>query len=190
MKAIKIILFTFIFSQLVSAQSFFPFPPHECNTYATDEWPNSRYTIEDISGDNVVTDNKTGLMWKQCAEGLTGADCGTGKIGNYRWNEALDLAATEEFADYTDWRVPNLKELESIIAYNCVYPAINETVFPNTSNFVYLVSSPVGLSPASNSNSVFVILFTVGDVGAVLRTQIGAPYLTTPYAVRLVRSGQ
>jgi hypothetical protein len=117
-----------------------------CASYITDEWPDSRYTVETIFGDNVVTDNKTGLMWKQCSEGLTGTDCTTGNATAYFWQEALVLSDTIDvtgFAGFSDWRLPNIEELRSIKAINCYDPSINETVFPNTPSFTYWSSSPV-----------------------------------------------
>jgi hypothetical protein len=87
------------------------------------------------NGNGTVTDTKTGLMWKQCSEGLTGADCATGSAEIYTWQAALAQAQTVNtsggFAGHTDWRLPNVKELRSITEKQCYYPAINLTRFPN-----------------------------------------------------------
>jgi hypothetical protein len=45
------------------------------------------------------------------------------------WEEALSYAETSEYAGYTDWRLPNAKELQSIVDYSGVYPAIDTSVF-------------------------------------------------------------
>lgn len=67
------------------------------------------------NGDDTVTDNATGLMWQQ-------ADDGNG----YNWQEALAYAENSELAGYTDWRLPNTKELQSIVDYEATsFPAIN-----------------------------------------------------------------
>ncbi len=117
-----------------------------CNDYITDEWPDSRYKTETLSGGNVVTDYKTRLMWKQCSEGLSGFACMTGTISTHNWQEALniphDVNSNSGFAGFNDWRLPNIKELRSISAINCVSPSINESVFPNTQNNYYWSSSP------------------------------------------------
>lgn len=134
MKTIVIILSILTISQSTNAAT--------CKDYITDEWPNSRYSIETISADNVVTDNKTELMWKQCSEGLTDSSCSAGSITTHTWQQALDLASTEDFAGFTDWRVPNRKELHSIVARNCYNPSINETVFPSSPSSWFWTSSP------------------------------------------------
>lgn len=55
------------------------------------------------NGDGTVTDNVTGLMWLQ--------DMG----GKMTWDEALSYAENFELAGYTDRRLPNAKELQSIV---------------------------------------------------------------------------
>lgn len=57
-------------------------------------------------GNETITDNATGLMWTQ-------DDDGEGMI----WEEALSYAENFELAGYTDWRLPNAKELHSILDY-------------------------------------------------------------------------
>lgn len=82
-------------------------------------------------GDGTVTHFSTGLMWKRCAEGLTGSACTSGTAITPTWDAAFDLAESSTFAGYDDWRVPNIKELLSIVE-TCGYdPAINTSVFPN-----------------------------------------------------------
>lgn len=58
------------------------------------------------NGDGTITDSATGLMWMQddSGEGMT-------------WESALEYAESKEFAGYTDWRLPNIKELQSIVDY-------------------------------------------------------------------------
>jgi hypothetical protein len=57
------------------------------------------------NGDGTITDNVTGLMWEQ--------DMGT-KIS---FNDAFTKAENSNLADYTDWRVPTIKELYSLILF-------------------------------------------------------------------------
>lgn len=102
------------------------------NNTGTSEWtPTSDFTI---NGDGTVTNLKTRLMWKRCAEGVTAADCSTGWIP-MTWAEALQSAVAannSKFAGYADWRLPNKKELESIIDVCGVsYQATNKVIFPN-----------------------------------------------------------
>lgn len=59
------------------------------------------------NGDGTVSDLATGLMWQK-------SDDGTGK----NWDEALSYAENLELANFTDWRLPNAKELQSIVDYS------------------------------------------------------------------------
>ena len=56
--------------------------------------------------DGTVTDRATGLTWQQ-------ADSGRGM----NWPDALAYAAKLDLAGHKDWRLPNAKELESLIDY-------------------------------------------------------------------------
>ena len=98
------------------------------------------------NGDGTVTHTKTGLMWKQCIEGLSGAGCVTGTATTFTWQGALQAAQALNvaggFAGHTDWRVPNQKELNSIVEHQCVTPAINATIFPATVSGWYWSASP------------------------------------------------
>jgi hypothetical protein len=42
------------------------------------------------NGDGTVTDTKTNLMWKQCAEGQSGSTC-SGKAAGYQWDAAIAI---------------------------------------------------------------------------------------------------
>jgi hypothetical protein len=41
----------------------------------------------------------------------------TGSADTYNWEEALAYAESFEYAGYSDWRLPTVKELQSIIDY-------------------------------------------------------------------------
>ena len=58
------------------------------------------------NGDATITDNASGLMWSQ-------DDSGEGM----EWSEALSYAENSGLAGYDDWRLPNVKELQSIVDY-------------------------------------------------------------------------
>lgn len=135
-----------------------------CKDYITDEWPDTRYLVESISSDNVVTDKKTGLMWKQCSEGLTTNGCNSGSAILYNWQQALDIAISSSFAGFSNWRVPNKKELRTIVAINCYNPSINEIVFPQTKS-LYWSSTP----GANQTYDVWFTNFLIGENGYTTR---------------------
>jgi hypothetical protein len=58
------------------------------------------------NGDGTITDRATGLMWAK-------ADSGQGM----NWEQALAYAANMQLGGHADWRVPNAKELQSIVDY-------------------------------------------------------------------------
>ena len=65
--------------------------------------------------DGTVTDEATGLMWVKVDSGKLKA--GKNKDGKLNWQEALDWAENLQYAGYSDWRLPNVKELQSIVDY-------------------------------------------------------------------------
>ena len=76
-------------------------------------WPISRFTD---NGDDTVTDNLTGLIWTKDgnAPGPVVCSPGTSKT----WQGALDYVVclnTYSYLGYTDWRLPNINELESLV---------------------------------------------------------------------------
>ncbi|QEP44603.1 DUF1566 domain-containing protein [Ectothiorhodospiraceae bacterium BW-2] len=121
-------------------------------------------------------------MWKQCVEGLSDPDCATGGAENLTWDVALQrpvtLNAGGGFAGYTDWHLPNLKELLTLVENCRINPAINETIFPNTpSAFVWSASAN-----AYNSGNAWYVDFNYGNSDNGNRAN--------SFGVRLFRSGQ
>lgn len=133
-----------LMTSLVQAQT--------CKETIKQSTPDARYTIQ--AGGEEVFDNETQLIWKRCAEGLSGNECNTGAAGTYTWAQALALT------DNT-WRLPNIKELASLVETACYYPAINLTVFPNTPSSYFWSSSPYAYS----SNSAWLVAFGSGTDG-------------------------
>ena len=110
--------------------------------------PTSVYTIDTANG--TVTDTRTGLMWDRCARGLSGSSCTTGTAATFTWQAALDATALiGSYKGYSDWRLPNIKELNSLIEVCRSNPAINEFAFPSTpTSEFFWSSSPVLSAPA------------------------------------------
>jgi len=69
---------------------------------------NSAYGRNDFqdNGDGTISDRATGLIWQK-------ADGGKGM----NWEQALAYAANSRLAGHTGWRLPNAKELQSIVDY-------------------------------------------------------------------------
>ena len=133
-------------------------------------------------GDGTVTDTRTGLMWKQCTEGLSGAGCETGSAQTFMWGQALTEAKSSTFANYSDWRLPNIKELASLIEDCRGGPAINTNKFPNTPSSRHWSGSPTTHSSSLAHNVDFLPgRWSFGDRRNLV-SAVGH--------VRLVRDGQ
>ncbi len=102
--------------------------------------PDERF---DDLGNGTIRDKVTGLMWKKCIQGLSGADCTTGAAIKKSWKDALQDASSENFAGHDDWRLPNKNELFSIVESRCANPSINENIFPNVGSVNHWTSTPV-----------------------------------------------
>ena len=92
-----------------------------------------------FNGDGTATHRKTGLTWMRCSVGQvwdekqnTCVDDGITDNDEYDWNSAMALAADFEFASKKGWRLPNVKELASIVELKCFRPSINLDVFPGS----------------------------------------------------------
>lgn len=120
-----------------------PLATHATQTCRTLDLPQyapvERYQL---NGDGTVQDKATGLIWKRCSEGQSGADCKQGAAVTYSWMDAIALAAASDFAGSKEWRLPTITELATLLEYRCTMPAINLTVFPVTPATNYWSSTP------------------------------------------------
>ena len=146
-----------------------------------------------VNADGTVTDTTTGLVWDRCVKGLSGPTCAGGAAMLTDWPSALTTATTANAASYkgfTDWRLPNVNELESIVkldAHDPVNPVIDSAAFPNTP-ITGDATDYGGGTWTSTSIAAFgftypvIVLFRNGNISG--STENG------PMFIRLVRSGQ
>ncbi len=118
------------------------------------------------NGDGTVTDKITGLMWQQAVPTAT-----------YTWTDANAYCPTLSLAGHSDWRLPTVIELISIVNPDIPNPGptIVEAFFPATPSATFWTSTPYAGYPTRAGD----VLFTVG----------AARYddLTTAQNVRCVR---
>jgi hypothetical protein len=135
-------------------------------------WPSPRFTNADgtppVTG-NVVLDQLTGLMWLKNANCMAtsypsfDAD-GTAGNGAVTWQHALDFVAginAGTYANcgggYSDWRLPNGRELRSLIDYSRFNPSLpSGNPFTNVQANYYWTST-------SNGLGAYVVLLSQGN---------------------------
>ncbi len=118
------------------------------------------------NGDGTISDIQTGLMWQQTAPSSV-----------YSWDQALTYCENLNLGGYTDWRLPNRNELQSIVDYSKYFPAITSTFFIETfSDTLYWTSTTHANSP----NLVWVLGSVTGHFGSSDKNSY--------YSLRAVRS--
>jgi hypothetical protein len=100
---------------------------------------------------------QSNLVFMRCSIGQQwdGTSC-IGEPTAYNWQQALLISVETDFNNSTNWRLPNIKELNVIAERACVRPSINDTIFPNTSPDDYWTSTPAIL----NDDSAWSVAFT------------------------------
>lgn len=95
---------------------------------------NADYGINSFSDnrDGTISDNATGLMWQQADDGNT-----------RDWENALLYAEDLSLAGYDDWRLPNAKELQSIVDYTRA-PGVTNSAAINPLFFATTFNDPDG----------------------------------------------
>lgn len=137
---------------------------------------------------NVATDLQTGLTWARCSFGQTEdaenenpACGGASEVESYTWSAALAAVQSANASLYegqSDWRLPNAKELSSLVDTACANVTMNTDVFPGVRRGRYWSSSP----SVDDFGYAWAVDFSNGKVLPVLKSD------SSP-AVRLVRGG-
>ncbi|MEM1262646.1 MAG: DUF1566 domain-containing protein [Pseudomonadota bacterium] len=164
----------------------------ECNDAVHATAPASRFAV---AADGTVIDSVTGLQWQRCAVGFSFDDNGTPTVSSddrclptespsrLSWAQALGAADSLNSdggsAGFTDWRVPGIKELASIVEWQCLRPAVNSSTFPATEPTRFWSSTP-----AATISSALGIDFDDGHALSIFTNASGFES-----AVRLVRGG-
>jgi hypothetical protein len=118
-------------------------------------WPNPRFTVTTNGSDVVVTDNMTGLMWVKAPHSLSG------NSGGQAWNDAIDFCNGLTFAGQSDWRLPNVREIQSLIDHGCSSPALPAGYpFTGVQSDLYWSSSTY----VDGADYAWYVDFYVGDV--------------------------
>jgi hypothetical protein len=128
-----------------------------------------------------VSDTLTGLVWRRCAAGMAwhnDAQTCSGAATEFGWNGALDYVRANREGG---WRLPNAKELFSIVDIERGGPAIDEMAFPNTPNFNFLSTTPSG---SFTDPEAYAVNFFYGGLYQESLERLN------PIFIRLVRKGR
>ena len=120
-----------------------------------------------LASSGTVQDLARGLTWQQQNDGTTRT-----------WEAALSYCEGLSLGGYSDWRLPHVRELESITSDTNYYPVINTTYFPNTKKWDYWSST----TSAYSSSYAWFVNFSYGAVNVSSKTESNY--------VRCVRGGQ
>ncbi len=102
--------------------------------------PEAAFILSTVGSDEIVTDSATGLIWQK------------GHAAGKRWKEALEYCENLDYAGYTDWRLPNINELVSLMNYDKHIPASD---FPDIP-LEYFWSSTTAIPSSGAAWSVFI----------------------------------
>jgi len=117
--------------------------PNQAGNYMRAQTATDRFTFADFGGTkNVVIDNMTGLMWDRCPLGSSwdsvAGSCDNTNIISKVWSEALDQVSIQNalpsagYLGASNWHLPDMKQLSSIVERKCVGSSVNKEVFPDT----------------------------------------------------------
>lgn len=132
-----------------------------------------------INGDGTVTDLATQLVWDRCVLGLSGPTC-AGTAQALSWvaaQAAVKARNASGHLGFSDWRLPNKNELDSLLKLDTTNPAIDATAFPNTPASQHWSATTY----AHSATKAWITYFSIGLTSAF---DIGLGF-----SVRLVRGG-
>ena len=119
-----------------------PCPPKGEFLHGQDAQYNSKapsYKLQVIGGERLVRDQNTGLFWQQRTMDIN-EDGFITSADKVDWNDADDHCSNLTLGGKSNWRIPTMVELESIVDYGRNDPAIN-SIFSTESESYYWTSS-------------------------------------------------
>ena len=104
------------------------------------------------NGDDTVTDNNTKLIWSKNAN----------LCGKKKWQDAMDYCSGLTIAGKSDWRLPSLSELKSIVDGSQTNPPLTlGHPFMNVQSMFYWTSTPRAIYTAYK----YIVTMSVGSTG-------------------------
>ena len=135
--------------------------------------PIANHFTDNVNG--TITDNITNLVWQKIHS-----------TDSLNWEQSLTYADTATIGGYTDWRLPNIKELHSLNDENFVNPSVNNAFFsnvgvnkfwsstslPNQTTKAWYLSTQFGITTYDAKTVKHYIYCVRGDQGTLLPLQL------------------
>jgi hypothetical protein len=108
---------------------------------------------------NYVRDSYSGLSWIADPSQLGGIWGTPGTPAKMSWTDAIAALNELNYAGHNDWRMPNTKELESILDFGRCSPTVDGSVFKNTADGEYYSSSVTNFG----CENMYIVDFSSGN---------------------------
>ncbi len=123
--------------------------------------PEARFAIHGTTGNPIVLDQVTQLDWQGCTGGRSGLDCGLDDEIEQGWEAAVAYCQGLSWGEKSDWRLPTVNELSSVINLGAHDPSVHAAFFPETPPAWHWSSS----ESATDETRAFYVSFEAGAAG-------------------------
>jgi hypothetical protein len=134
--------------------------------------PNTRSLAD--NGNGTITDNATGLIWQKCSMGQANDATCSGIATTVNWAAAMSYCENLTLGGRSDWRLPSVTELRSLVDETRINPVVDPVFFPSTP-LIYYNTATTGFS-----GSNIMIYISMGN------GRMNANSKANPYGVRCV----
>jgi hypothetical protein len=118
------------------------------------------------NGNGTITDISTGLIWQKCSIGQNNISC-SGVALTDIWTNAINECENLNLGGNSNWRLPNINELKSLLSYTIsVPPIIDNVIFPNSPSGYYWSSTTYAIS----NSLAWAATTSIGSVNANNKT--------------------
>jgi len=117
------------------------------------------------NGDGTITDASSSLMWEKCDFGKATTTC-AGAASTFSFANASTTCKNLRLVSQSDWRIPQVAELDTIVDRTKQNPSINGTYFASTTIQWHWTNEPRVSTPANG----WVVMFDEGSVSDDVKT--------------------
>ena len=109
-----------------------------------------------------ISDKRTGLVWQQSTVDYNN-DGRVNQSDKIKWQVALNYCENFSLPGLSDWRLPNIRELLSVVDFTRYYPSINP-IFDSRVGGHWSSTSCVGNIPGmGTTREAWIVFFVSGN---------------------------